>query len=222
LSSKAIQAAESFLLARYHLYDQVYFHKTTRGLELLLTACLKRVAELSSKGRWEDLNLAENHPLVQFMLEKDPGVALYLTLDDFVVWGALELISQSKDDLAKDFADRILNRKLPKCLDVEKLFDTSIKDRIEISRRAKQFVKDKLGTTVFIDSPKLSIYGSVREDEQKLHKRLSIAFDDDVRREITRVSPAIATLESPRQMLRIYFLNEKDKEETKKFALAKN
>src|SRR5262249_1607090 len=40
-AEKAAQAAEAFILARYYLYSQVYFHRTTRGIEQLLIAFLK-------------------------------------------------------------------------------------------------------------------------------------------------------------------------------------
>jgi HD superfamily phosphohydrolase len=42
---KALPAAEQFLLARYALHEQVYFHKTTRCIEHMIEKLLRRVAE---------------------------------------------------------------------------------------------------------------------------------------------------------------------------------
>ena len=47
---KGRQAAEDFLLARYRLYAQVYFHKTTRGIEKLVSALVRRIGEVAGKG----------------------------------------------------------------------------------------------------------------------------------------------------------------------------
>ena len=40
-------AAEEFVLARYHIYWTVSFHKTTRGIELILKSAMERAKELS-------------------------------------------------------------------------------------------------------------------------------------------------------------------------------
>ncbi len=41
LSRKAIPLAEQYVVARYHMYWQVYFHKTTRCVERMLVKCLQ-------------------------------------------------------------------------------------------------------------------------------------------------------------------------------------
>ena len=45
---KALPAAEQFLLARYTLHEQVYFHKTTRCVEAMIGKLLKRVSDLAA------------------------------------------------------------------------------------------------------------------------------------------------------------------------------
>jgi uncharacterized protein len=47
---KARDAAEDFLLARYRLYTNVYFHKTTRGIEHLVSAFFRFIARDVSTG----------------------------------------------------------------------------------------------------------------------------------------------------------------------------
>jgi len=41
LSRKAVPLAEQYVVARYHMYWQVYFHKTTRCAERMLVNCLR-------------------------------------------------------------------------------------------------------------------------------------------------------------------------------------
>ncbi len=44
LGNKAFEAAEEYILGLFHLYFTVYFHKTTRAAEKMLTAILVRLA----------------------------------------------------------------------------------------------------------------------------------------------------------------------------------
>lgn len=50
LGSKALQAAESYVLGLFHLYFAVYFHKTTRSAEKILSAVIRRVGTLCAEG----------------------------------------------------------------------------------------------------------------------------------------------------------------------------
>ena len=66
LDEKAVQAAEAFLLSRYHLFEQVYLHKTTRGIEVLLKQLFHRVASAAEDGSFPVLGLDANDPYVRF------------------------------------------------------------------------------------------------------------------------------------------------------------
>ncbi len=91
---KALQSAESFILARFHLYSQVYLHKTTRGIEKMLTAFLLAFSKEAAKGAEADPNfivVPEDHPLRAYYAKAKPDLKSYFALDDAVVWSALEL-----------------------------------------------------------------------------------------------------------------------------------
>ena len=65
LGYKARDAAEDFLLARYRLYTNAYFHKTTRGIEQMVSAFFRFLArEVAGSGRIA--GLPDDHPLVRF------------------------------------------------------------------------------------------------------------------------------------------------------------
>jgi len=46
LSKKALLAAEAYVFARHHMYQIVYFHKTTRAAEVMFRLLLKRYKEI--------------------------------------------------------------------------------------------------------------------------------------------------------------------------------
>lgn len=117
LGSKAIHAAESYVLGLFQLYPTVYFHKTTRGAEKIFTALIKRVFKLSLDGKFADTGLPINHPLVTFP-NASSSIDSVLKLDDTVIWGALPLLEEAKDKNIKELASRLRKRKLYKSINV--------------------------------------------------------------------------------------------------------
>lgn len=117
IGPKAIQAAEAYVMGLFQLYPTIYFHKTTRGAEKLFAEILVKVVQLVQDGAWEKTELPLKHPLIRFAQEPE-ALETALALDDTVVWGALQLLRDSEDDLLASFADRLLNRKLFKCYDI--------------------------------------------------------------------------------------------------------
>ena len=68
LAAKALPAAEQFLLARYTLHQQVYFHKATRCVEHMIGKLLRAVASHAEDGRAveKQTGLRKDHPLIRF------------------------------------------------------------------------------------------------------------------------------------------------------------
>lgn len=117
IGPKAIQAAEAYVLGLFQLYPTIYFHKATRGAEKLFAEVMVRLVQLVQDEATETTGLPANHPLIRFAKEPE-SVDTALMLDDAVVWGTLQLLSDSKDLLLSQFADRLLSRKLFKCYDI--------------------------------------------------------------------------------------------------------
>ncbi len=117
IGPKAIHAAEAFVLGLFQLYPTVYFHKATRGAEKLFTELLVRTVELIQSGQWEETGLPQKHPLALFANSPD-DIESALNLDDTVVWGALPMLSSSNDPLISEFAKRLRDRNLYKCMDI--------------------------------------------------------------------------------------------------------
>jgi HD superfamily phosphohydrolase len=117
LGRKAIFAAEAYVLGLFQLYPTIYLHKTTRGVEKLCTELLARVLTLVTDGSSKQTGLPLAHPIVKFARHPDQ-IDAALALDDTVVWGALSLLAEAKDQCISDLATRLRDRKLYKCIDV--------------------------------------------------------------------------------------------------------
>ena len=50
IKESGMHAVENFIMSRYQMYWQIYFHPVSRGGEVLLNNCLKRVKQLYNEG----------------------------------------------------------------------------------------------------------------------------------------------------------------------------
>lgn len=117
LGPKATYAAETYVLGLFQLYPTVYFHKATRGAEKLFTELLLRVIGLARDGSAASTGLPDRHPIVAFAKDSE-NLERVLALDDAVVWGALPMMVDAPDAVTGNFARRLQNRRLFKCVDV--------------------------------------------------------------------------------------------------------
>jgi HD superfamily phosphohydrolase len=91
LGPKAVQTAESYVLALFHLYPHVYLHKTTRGAEMLFGSLIRRLLQLGDEGHTGKMGLPNSHPIRRFVDQREM-LANALALNDGVFWGALPML----------------------------------------------------------------------------------------------------------------------------------
>ena len=224
---KALPAAEQFLLARFTLHDQVYFHKTTRCVEKMIEALLMEVAEVAVncsesedqaevRSKTKELTgLDFNHPIIKFFVDKAPTTADYLELDDVVLFGSLERLTHGTNLVISKLAKRLKNRRLYKTLDC-RTFDQDLEwQAVGVKKIDKHLSANKFGMSVIKDdSAKLTIYTHVGGDDEKAHKKLRILEADGKTPEITKFKGIVASLPELR-LTRYYFEDEVDREEAK-------
>jgi hypothetical protein len=113
--TKGLPAIESFILARLFMFQQVYFHKTSRSSEWMLSRLLERVQKLVRQGTplrgvpRAVLSIAETG---------DADLDDYLSLDDFGLWTAISAFREASDPVLRDFATRLFSRKLFKTFEL--------------------------------------------------------------------------------------------------------
>jgi HD superfamily phosphohydrolase len=119
----ALEAVEGYLLARFHMYKQVYLHKTSRTAERMLEATLRRAADLRRDGRGPDF--WPEGPLGELIAASSAGskptaptiaVERYASLDDTDVWLALKRWAEDRDIWLAALARGLVMRQLWKPL----------------------------------------------------------------------------------------------------------
>ena len=211
LNYKARDAAEDFILSRYRLYSNVYFHKTTRGMEQLISAVFRGIALELDSGKGVK-GLAPEHPLCKFLTKGEDSIPNYMQLDDVVVWGAIHELSRNGSKYLQEISLRILERKKPYCVDLQVTFPGDTERQRKLKHRFNEKFKTQIDHDVFRDSAKLSLYGAIGGDDDRAQKRVMIMLRNKELREITDAAVAILTVtERERLFERYYFLNESDK-----------
>lgn len=108
-----MHAVEDYIVSRYQMYMQVYFHPATRAVEVLLQTLLKRAKELYIDT--PEFFQTTSPRLIPFF-EKEFQLQDYLALDDGVMNTYFQLWMESPDTILSDLASRFINRKVFKSI----------------------------------------------------------------------------------------------------------
>ncbi|MBR0474198.1 MAG: HD domain-containing protein [Erysipelotrichaceae bacterium] len=105
----SIYTVENYIMARYHMYWQVYYHPNSRSYDTLLKSIFTRLRDLYS----ENEDILEQYPMYRELLTKKrlSNEEMYL-LDDSTCMYSFSLMRRSKDPVLSDLAGRVLNRNL--------------------------------------------------------------------------------------------------------------
>ena len=101
-----LPAIEAYLVTRYHLYNQVYFHKVNQLTQEYLVGALSRARELANAG---ELTLSE--PLQNMLCNDELSVPQYVRLTDADINSAMMDWADSEDEVLSGFARRLVSRR---------------------------------------------------------------------------------------------------------------
>jgi HD superfamily phosphohydrolase len=119
--TKGYHAAEQFVIGRSLMYQQVYYHKTSRAAEQMIRTALQRLVDAHAEtGRFPDSCPAPIRKVVE--TRGDLSVEDYLRLDDWLFLSAFAEWSATPrgalDPILGDLCRRITRRKLFKTVRV--------------------------------------------------------------------------------------------------------
>jgi HD superfamily phosphohydrolase len=111
-TEKGLTVAEEFVIAYMKMYQNVYFHKTTRGIQHLVKDMLIYILE-----NVEDEQEVRNTQLIRFF--RNNGLLDdYLALDDSSVLTVIHIVAEKNWGLASELARRFLKRENYKCFEL--------------------------------------------------------------------------------------------------------
>ena len=104
-----IHSVEDYIMARYQMYWQVYYHPVARSYEAVFIQLFNRLKDIfkGDKDYFEDMKV-----LVPFLEESEVSVDEYFKLDENSLLYCCALIQDKEDEIAADLARRLQNRNL--------------------------------------------------------------------------------------------------------------
>lgn len=115
VKESGMHAVEHYLMSRYQMYWQIYFHPVTRSSEIILRQIFRRAQELCVGGYAFNWKMPTAFVA---LLHNTLTVEDYLKLDEALVQTVFMQWAEEKDLLLSDLCDRFLNRRLYKYITI--------------------------------------------------------------------------------------------------------
>ena len=109
IKESGVHSVEDYIMARYHMYWQVYYHPTSRSIEAILYAFFNRMRDLIVKNP----TYLDAYPMFRF-LKPNHEITLkeHYQLDESSCFYGFQCASDDQDTILSDLSVRILERKL--------------------------------------------------------------------------------------------------------------
>ncbi len=137
VSYRSREAVEGYLLARFHMFKQVYLHKAVRAAEKMLEAVLARAEMLY--GQDYDFEVGPSERLAKLLGGERLSTEEFVSLDDTDVWISLKQWRTADDPVLSRLSQGLLDR------DLYKTIDLNVDDPVDIARtldRANEIARE--------------------------------------------------------------------------------
>ncbi|MGE6257825.1 HD domain-containing protein [Heyndrickxia sporothermodurans] len=122
-----MHAVEDYIMSRYQMYWQVYFHPVTRSAEVILTKILHRAKQLH-----DEFYSFKQHPIHFYSLfEDEMTLEDYLKLDESVILYYFQMWQEEEDSILSDLCTRFMNRNLFKYVDFDPAKQFKVHSQLE-------------------------------------------------------------------------------------------
>ncbi|MCO4603051.1 HD superfamily phosphohydrolase [Streptococcus infantarius subsp. infantarius] len=182
-----MHAVEDYIVSRFQMYMQVYFHPASRAMEVLLQNLLKRAKYLYHIDSHFFEKTSPN--LIPF-LANQASLADYLSLDDGVMNTYFQAWTAAEDDILADLASRFVNRKVFKSVTFEEESRKDLSHLVELVKSVGFDPDYYTGIHVNFDLP----YDIYRPEKKEPRTEINMIQKDGLVVELSTISPIVKTL----------------------------
>ena len=182
-----MHAVEDYIVSRFQMYMQVYFHPASRAMEVLLQNLLKRAKYLYHIDNHFFEKTSPN--LIPF-LANQASLADYLSLDDGVMNTYFQAWISAEDDILADLASRFVNRKVFKSVTFEEESRKDLSHLVELVKSVGFDPDYYTGIHVNFDLP----YDIYRPEKKEPRTEINMIQKDGSVVELSTISPIVKTL----------------------------
>ncbi|WP_077619960.1 HD domain-containing protein [Bacillus sinesaloumensis] len=190
--SSGMHAVEDYIMSRYQMYWQIYFHPVTRSAEVILTKILHRAKQLYKE------NYAFQTAPVHFISIFEDTLTLedYIRLDEGVFSFYFQVWQDENDTILSDLCRRFLNRNLFKYVE----FDPST-EMMKMMELRGLFEESGINPNYYlvVDSSSDLPYDFYRPGEEEERLPINLLMPNGDIRELSRQSEIVDAISGKRR-----------------------
>ncbi|TYS69595.1 HD domain-containing protein [Sutcliffiella horikoshii] len=192
IKSSGMHAVEDYIMSRYQMYWQVYFHPVTRSAEVILTKILHRAKQLH-----QEYYTFKYHPVHFYSLfEEEISVEDYIKLDEAVIMYYFQSWQEEEDSILSDLCRRFMNRNLFKYVEFNP--NKQMMDLMELTSLFKKAGIDPAYYLV-VDSSSDLPYDFYRPGEEEERLPIHLLMPNGDVRELSRESEIVDAISGKRR-----------------------
>ncbi|RDI41976.1 hypothetical protein DFR59_106135 [Falsibacillus pallidus] len=187
-----MHAVEDYIMSRYQMYWQIYFHPVTRSAEVILTKILHRAKDLYKTG----YKFKQDPIHFYSLFEEKVTLEDYLKLDEAVILFYFQIWQEEEDPILKDLSERFMNRNLFKYAE----FDPA-KEYKKHSELEALFKKAGIDPEYYlvVDSSSDLPYDFYRPGEEEERLPIHLLMKNNELRELSRESAVVDAISGKRR-----------------------
>ncbi|PLS18383.1 hypothetical protein CVD28_06850 [Bacillus sp. M6-12] len=193
IKQSGMHAVEDYIMSRYQMYWQVYFHPVTRSAEVILTKILHRAKHLHETG----YTFKQEPVHFYSMLTGNMSLSDYLKLDEAVMFYYFQIWEEEEDAILRDLCRRFVNRNLFKYAE----FHPSNDQMNKLMELNKLFKKAGINPDYYlvVDSSSDLPYDFYRPGEEEERLPIHLLKKDGDIRELSRESEIVDAISGKRR-----------------------
>lgn len=192
IKESGMHAVEDYIMSRYQMYWQVYFHPVSRSAEVILTKALHRAKELSLSG----YQFAYKPHHFKNFFNQSFSLKDYIALDEGIVMMYFQEWMGEEDKILADLCDRFVNRRLFQYIE----FDPA-KDYLKLVELEQLFKEAGINPEYYLvfDSSSDLPYDFYRPGEEDERVPIHLLMPNDELRELSRSSDIVQAISGKRR-----------------------
>jgi HD superfamily phosphohydrolase len=192
IKKSGMHAVEDYIMSRYQMYWQVYFHPVSRSAEVLLTKILHRAKQLYAEG----YSFKNNPSHFYSFFNEQVTLEDYLKLDEAVMGYYFQIWQEEEDPILSDLCQRFMNRNLFKYAE----FDPA-KEYKKLSELTKLFAEAGLDPEYYlvVDSSSDLPYDFYRPGEEEERLPIHLLMKNGELKELSRESEIVDAISGKRR-----------------------
>lgn len=192
IKKSGMHAVEDYIMSRYQMYWQVYFHPVSRSAEVILTKILHRAKQLFEE------NYSFKYEPIHFTSIFNEKVTLedYLKLDESVILYYFQIWQEETDPIISDLCRRFVNRNLFKYAE----FDPA-KEYKKLAELGSLFKKAGIDPEYYlvVDSSSDLPYDFYRPGEEEERLPIHLLMHNGDLKELSRESEIVDAISGKRR-----------------------